>query len=309
MVTRRNRALLALLGATLLAGACSSLPDQPDEIRTVRNRAAQYTEYGDNYYRRGQYEQARSFYEIAYDLAGSVDSLGQIANLHNSLGRTWQAQGYPDDARREYEQARRVAARAGSGHIEAESIANLGSLAVGERNYGEAEALFHEALELVDGNRNYRRQEAIIRHNLGAAYAGGGRFEEARDQLERAKRINSELNRRVELASNHYMLASVASRSGEYDEALEHAKQALELDRSMENTRGIIASLRAIATISRRADRDEEAIEYLRRALTVARASDNRRASEVILDELVEVTEAIGHTEESARYGEILDEL
>lgn len=299
-------AIILLLG--ILSG-CSSLPPRPDEITTIRNRVAQYTEYGDTYYRRGQYEQARGFYDLALAHARSVDSLEQVATIHNALGQSWHAEGDLQTARDHFEYAQRIAERSGSDRLQAESRSNQGKLAVTEGNYEEGRRLLHEALDMIGTNRAHDRSRAVILHNLGTALAGAGELDQARERLDAARSLNERGNHRIELASNYYMLASIESRSGNFDVAMDRARRALEIDRAMENSRGIVADLRALSMISLRRDRPAEAFEYLDRAYEVAAGASDRPSQIVILEELIPLAESLNRAQDSARYRRLLEEL
>ncbi len=295
--------------AVLLLVGCSSLPDPPDEIRTTRDRAGQYAEFGDSYYRRGEFTQARNFYVLALNLARSVDSQDHSARLHNSIGQTWQAQGQLDEAEGEYRQAERIAIRSGNSRIEADSVNNLGKILIDQGKHGEAISLFEKAIDLLDGENEDERREAVIRHNLATALAGVNDLEAARSEFERAREINERLNYRVELASNYYMLASVESRQGNYENAYEKARRALELDRRMENTRGIISDLRALSEISRRMEQRKNALDYLDRAIRVAAGSGNASAERALLEEAIPLAVELDRKDDVTVYERRLDSL
>lgn len=293
----------------LLSAGCSSLPDPPDEIRTSRDRAGQYAEFGDNYYRRGEFTQARTFYVLALDLARSVDSQNQSARLHNSIGGTLQAEGRFDEAEREYRQAQRIAVRAGNPRIEADSVNNLGKVLVDRGDHAEAISLFEKSMDLLSGENEDERRESVVRHNLATALAGVGELGRARSELERALETNERLNYREELASNYYMLASIESRQGNYEAAYSKAERALELDRSMENTRGIISDLRALSHISTRLEEPENALEYLDRAISVATGSGNADTERALLEEAIPLANELDRTDYVTDYENRLDSL
>ncbi|MFW6368880.1 MAG: tetratricopeptide repeat protein, partial [Spirochaetota bacterium] len=305
---RPLHAFVAVCVLMFIAG-CSSLPDQPDEIRTARSRVSQLNEFGDNYYRRGQYEQARNFYKLGFDLARSVESLGQVGALHNAIGQTWQAEGAAEAAREEFDLALRIALRTENRLLEAESRTNLGKLELEAGRHGEARAVFQNALELLGDDPEFRSQEAVIRHNLGTAIAGEGDLEGGREQLQQALTLNEEGNFRFELASNNYMLASVASRAGDFEQAIRYAERALEIDRTMENTMGIISDLRALSRIAVRMNENDRAFEYLDRARSVAAGAAKETIERALLDELLPLAEELDHTDDVRRYRQRLEEL
>ncbi len=293
----------------LLLAGCSTLPEQPDEIRTSRDRADQYAEYGDNYYRRGQFTQARNFYVLALNMARSVESHEQSARLHNSIGQTWQAQGELGQARQQYLEAERIAIRAGNPRLEADSVNNLGKVLIDQGDHGESIDLFEKAIELLPEENEDARREAVIRHNLGTALAGINELDEARSQLEWARDTNERLNYRLELASNYYMLASIESRQGNFAAAYENARRALEFDRAMENTRGIMSDLRALSDISLRMNRREQALEYLDRAIRVAAGAADNAAERSLLEDAVQLAVELEREDEADVYEERLDSL
>ncbi|MFN2311941.1 MAG: hypothetical protein ABR590_07780, partial [Spirochaetia bacterium] len=64
-------AVLLLILVTF--GACSSSPDQPEGVFTVRNQAARNLEFGNSYFERAEYEQATRFFRLALRQNASVD--------------------------------------------------------------------------------------------------------------------------------------------------------------------------------------------------------------------------------------------
>ncbi len=286
--------LLLLLSASLVLVSCSSTPREPDEIRVTRNRAAQFAEYGNTAFDRADYSQARAFFEIALALNTSVDERDGMADMHNSIGRTWQAQGDFDTASDHYATARRMSERTGNARIEALAINNQGELSLQQGNAEQARTMFETALEKLDTVGNVDSDRAIVLHNLGSAHASAGRLDDARVILGEAEEVNRRLNRRRELAANLFMRASVESRSGNLEQAFAYASEALELDRAMENPRGIAADLYALGRISFRMNRNEDALDYLSRSLAVHESISAPRGMIRALQALEEVATATG---------------
>lgn len=159
----------------------------------------------------------------------------------NNLGILLAARGEHAEARRLFEEARRLE----PGY--AETLINLGNIEDATRGPGPALAFFDQALA-VDSN------SPVAHFNAGFALERLGRREEALAHYRRA------LEERPGTGIVHYNMANTLSRLGRIEEAETHYRAAVELD----PLDGLaLANLGSVLT---RTGRFPEAIEILRRA-------------------------------------------
>ncbi|HUX51580.1 MAG TPA: hypothetical protein VMW73_12335, partial [Spirochaetia bacterium] len=77
---------LLLISALLISG-CSSLPANSGVVNVVKNRAAQYATTGNQFYARGEYEQALKLFQLARDTNLSIDDREGAVTSYNSIGK------------------------------------------------------------------------------------------------------------------------------------------------------------------------------------------------------------------------------
>lgn len=289
----------AALTLALVMASCSSAPKRPAEELARKNEAAQYAKLADDFFFKGQYLQALSFYGEALDAHLSVDNVEGAVLTRNSLGRAFLALGRSADAEREFADALRDARAFGKPALVAQSLSNLGELLYARGERDSAGAAFAEAEPLVAASDPL---SAVIAHNRGVLALAMGEFDQAQAYLSRAEAANERAKRWAALGTNRYVLASLANARGDAAGALSWAKKALEADKRGENSLGIGADLEALAQLSRKAGEAEAAFDYYRRALglwlSLGRDADARRCAKA----LAELAEGLGEEALARRY-------
>ena len=285
----------------LVFAGCSSAPDAPDRVVETRNLAARHVQFGNDYFRQGNFTQAMYFYRLALDEHRSVDHEPGVASTLNSIGKVHIEREEWDAARESFEESREISRRIGEEGTLLQSINNLGELELRRGEPAEAAPLFEEAAAMAqesgdDGER------AIVLHNLATARLRTDSLEAARNHLEEAREINTDLERYGELAANYYMLASVEARSGDLESARRTLVSALENDKRMENSGGIARDLMALGVVERRLGNLERSVDYLERSLAVHVTRDDVDGALRLLEELEETANAADSPERAAAY-------
>lgn len=288
-----------LLALALVMASCSSAPRRPAEELARKNEAAQYAKLADDFFFKGQYLQALSFYSEALDAHLSVDNVEGAVLSRNSLGRAFLALGRSADAEREFADALRDARAFGKPALVAQSLSNRGELLYARGEREAAGAAFAEAEPLVAASDPLA---AVIAHNRGVLALALGELDQAQALLSRAESANERAKRWAALGANRYVLASLANARGDVAGALVWALKALEADKRGENSLGIGADLEALAQLSRKAGEAEAALDYYRRALglwlSLGRDADALRCAKA----LAELAEGLGEEALARRY-------
>ena len=191
----------------------------------------------------GRYDEARALYERALavlDRSPTPDGHG-VATLYHNLGGI-------EHARRDFPAAeslarRGLALRRNLGDDDEALATDLVALAAildGQRRYDEAEAMYVEALAILERDPKPNAGDvAVALNNLGAQYLERGRMAEALELLVRAERLKRELlgDQHPDLAVTLNNLAEARKRRGElgtaeslYGEAIELLDGALGVD-------------------------------------------------------------------------------
>ncbi len=289
----------SLLALAILAG-CSSAPSVPEETLTRRNQAARFSESGNAQFNAGNYPLALRYFELALNENTAIDFLPGIARSHNSLGRVYAAAGQPQEAIGHYQTALRIARLADSGDLAMQAHVNLGVLALSGDDIALALRHFQDAEELISSGT--AGESPVLHHGQGSVLARQQQFAQALERFERARVMNEDREDWIELASNHYMIASIHSRQGDFETARHHAEQALVFDRRAEHSPGIAADLGALGLISERMGDDEMALEYLLRSLRVYLTLNQPRPVLETLTRLEDLAERTGRNDEAAQF-------
>lgn len=122
-----------------------------------------------------------------------------------------------------------------------------------------------------------RRGEAWMENNLGTAYRGLGRFEEALDHFHRALAINQETGHRQGEGWTRYNIGDTYRELGRFEEALNHLRQALFIGREVGERWSEGYTLNMIGETYRGLGRYEEALRHLLPALVINRELGHRR--------------------------------
>lgn len=121
--------------------------------------------------------------------------------------------------------------------------------------------------------------EAQVHYNLGNIYKHRGELQKALESLERARKINHDLERRTGELFCVYGIGSVYHDLGDLDKALEHYNEALELGKDVADP-GFEAGLRNnIGWVLYRQGHGDQALESYSQALKISR--DNNLSSNV----------------------------
>jgi tetratricopeptide (TPR) repeat protein len=129
-----------------------------------------------------------------------------------------------------------------------------------------------------------RRGEAWMENNLGTAYRGLGRFDEALDHFHRALAINQETGHRQGEGWTRYNIGDIYRELGRFEEALNHLRQALFIGREVGERWSEGYTLNIIGETYRGLGRYEEALRHLMPALVINRELGHRRGEGVTLN-------------------------
>jgi tetratricopeptide (TPR) repeat protein len=103
-----------LLAAAVLVAACSSAPRQPKEVVEQKNRAADYTDYGNRAFTQGDNRGALTFFQQALAINLSVDNETGVVQSLSSIGKVHAALGELDQAQEVFTRASRLATTLGN---------------------------------------------------------------------------------------------------------------------------------------------------------------------------------------------------
>ena len=221
----KNLILLLLI----LIAACSTAPQESDEVTEKLNKAADYAQYGNDYYNQGLYDKAIEFFTLSLSYNGTIDNQIGIASSYNSLGKVYLAKGKQEIAEQYFNEALIIATALNNSLILAQCSNNFAELMLTNKHFEGALNKFQEALSYAENDENNivpDSDKAIILHNIGTAYKRMDQPDKALEYFERALALNVAGKRFEEAATNNYMIASLYSEKKEYTIAIEYINMA-----------------------------------------------------------------------------------
>jgi tetratricopeptide (TPR) repeat protein len=119
--------------------------------------------------------------------------------------------------------------------------------------------------------------EAWLENNLGSAYRGMGRFEEAVGHFHRSLDLNEEIGNRPGEGWTRYNIGDTYREMGRFEEALEHLQRSLAISRKLGERWGEGYTLNMIGDTYRSLGQFDEALQYLLPALVINQEIGHRR--------------------------------
>jgi tetratricopeptide (TPR) repeat protein len=268
--TVRARYAAVFFAAVFLGLSCSTAPNRPAEVFTLRETAESQLDLANKEADRGAYETALVLLAEAQRIAISVDDPSlrirtalSRGNVFFSLGRTGEASGSWEAALSEAETAgRRELAALCRIHI---ARGRLFSAAAEDR--ATAQAVRDEVdreMNFIKSDDYYTAFSWIV---AGLADKALGRYGEAEVSVKKALNIH-EKGRYIEQAAyDWFLIASIRSMAGRYSDAKEALESAVALDRRAENSWGLATDWRALGDVLKKTgDTDGAGSAYHRSA-------------------------------------------
>ena len=309
-----RKGVLILCAFTAL-GACSSAPPSKDEVSEIKEKAAEYTVFGNSYYAQGRYQEALTFFTLAWENNISVDYEIGIVRSYFSIGKVYLAMDNYAEAEEVFNLGFQVAENMGDNSVLFQYYNNMGELYLAQYNasgssiqVNNAEKKFKEAENLITAGIN-EMDKAILYHNMAILYKKQNSLDKANENAGKALKINKNLKRYAEVGANYYLLSSIFSKQQKYTEAFENAEYALEYDKKAENSLGIAQDLFAMSIIKQKTNDLAQAYVYLEKSYRIYKIFSLTRDTKKVLMQLIQIAEKLGKTDESSRYRNILKEI
>jgi CHAT domain-containing protein/Tfp pilus assembly protein PilF len=176
-----------------------------------------------------------------------------------------------------------------------------GALAVDEREYASAEALFHRALDLAR-EKNLLWSQAGALGNLGRVATSQEHFDEALDWDRSALRLAQSLGMQGTASAVTGNMAWVYKKLGDFDSALAYYKQAQDASARSGLIGNQIYWLTGMSNVYYEQHEHGPAEAVLVQALELARRRDDKRTLVEFLNDLAEIALETGQTERAEKY-------
>jgi tetratricopeptide (TPR) repeat protein len=272
--------------------ACSSAPQRPVEMRSLRNLGESQLDIANQEMDRSNYDDALVILEDTWRIAVSSDDPSlrirtalSMGNAFFSLGRREEAYAVWRDA---LEEARILEGAGGGGELHAVClvfIARADLLSAIRAAAGDADYSTEGAPDPGTTARQVRLEVAkaigVIKDRLYTAFAWMvismadkelGSYKEAEDAARRALSIHEKARYLEQAAFDWYFIASIRSVAGNYGEAVQALTEAIKFDRRAENTYGLATDWRALAGVYKKAGQTGASEAAYRRSADIFRS-------------------------------------
>ncbi len=272
------RGLLARMDETDYAVCTTDYVYSENSIEFGYDRAQILHRLGRSLMGQGRVGEAEAVYQQALDVLASLAFAttdyelqttvtetaiqGETGGVHTDLADVLMFQNRYAEAREHYEAALEIVAALGDGRNGAVVLGQLGTLALEENNFAEAERLFCDAIQRFH-NMGEPHHEAISWHQLGMTY---------------------------QMAANHKPQAESNQQSASSNQLLYQAEEAyqssLQLEEVLGNLAGAAQTANQLAAIAAITGRPADAARWCRRALADFQASGQLREVAVVANNL-----------------------
>jgi tetratricopeptide (TPR) repeat protein len=144
--------------------------------------------------------------------------------------------------------------------------------------------------------------EAWLENNLGSAYRGMGRFEEAIGHFQRSLDISAEIGNRPGEGWARYNIGDTYRETGRFGEALDHLRRSLVISRELGERWGEGYTLNMIGDTYRSLGQLDEALQHLLPALVTNREIGHRRGEGFSLNMIADTYQARGDLDQAVNY-------
>ncbi|MEK6280794.1 MAG: tetratricopeptide repeat protein [Acidobacteriota bacterium] len=210
--------------------------------RSLTNLALLYEEQGQLAEAEPVYREAAAIYRVAAgeDHQDFIATLSSLAELHRTLAGSGQKPGNYREAESLYTQLLEIYHRKkGSEQVEAQTLHNLGSIALEQGQFAKAHDLFSRSLEIKKGLGD-QAGVAHVLEQLGQLALQQKNLDEAVRYYTESLNISQKLNDQVGIGRSFHQLGVIAQESNNYPDAQKYYAESLDISTKL-GTQGNIA--------------------------------------------------------------------
>ncbi|MDR1900193.1 MAG: hypothetical protein LBQ55_09310 [Treponema sp.] len=260
--------------------ACSTAPERPVEVRSLRKLGESQLELANQEMDRSNFDAALIMLEDTWRVAVSSDDPSlrirtalSLGNAHFSLGQKEEAYAVWKNALQEAEDIRELRAVCVVYIARADLLSAREAAAAGDAAdvKNTAQRVRTEVVEVI-GFIKDRLYTAFAWTVIAMADKELGYYAEAEAFARRALSIREKARYLEQAAFNWYLIASIRSVAGDYAGAVQALFQAIGFDRRAENTYGLGADWRALGDVYKKAGQADASEAAYRRSADIFRA-------------------------------------
>lgn len=260
----------------LVGEYAASSPDKRASIAYRKSRALM---------RKGDFDPALEFLEIALVLYQKTGNKIDIAHSLNSIGIIYWQKGYLDKALEYCSQSFQLREEIGNKQEIAHSLSNIGSIIQKKGDIDLALDYYQRSLVLQKEVGN-RQDISRSLNNIGIIYQQKGELDQALDYCRRSLAFRLELGNKQDIAVSFNNMGVIYRDKGELGNALECYQQSLALNEETGSHRDIAYALNNIGEIYMKKGELDLALGSHKRSLTLREQIGNRQNIAVSLNNI-----------------------
>ena len=225
---------------------------------------------GASYWRKGNFEKARSFTEKNIALATEMNDPVRIAHSYMRLGSIHAQSNEYTKAMELYTMASAIYLDSGEMEKYVLALGNIGFVQRNLENFENAKNYFAQA-DSISKLLNFTRGRAFSAYNLSIIYRNMGELDLAITSNLQAIVMYERLGDKKRVAYGKYTMGKIYWEKEDYREALNYYVKALEISKQVDDSVNIGHTYDEIAKCYHRLKENDKAKEYLLKAEEVAR--------------------------------------
>ena len=253
-----------------------------NQIRYWPGMAYAYKNLGTVYYIKGDYAQARSYYDKALQQFREQNNRMETGNIHNSYGLLYWELGDYDKAVLHYDQANKIFARIGDREGQGIVLSNLGIIYYEVGQFDKALGNYSKALTISE-QLSDEMTCANIHPNIGLVYKELENFEKALLHLNASLKIEEKNGNISGKAKSFTNIGVCYFEMGNMDSSLVYHQRAMPLYKKLGELKGVSQSLINIGSIYSKRNDFTAAGTYFEQALRMKRELKEKQGEAIVL--------------------------
>ncbi|MDY7076742.1 MAG: tetratricopeptide repeat protein, partial [Chloroflexota bacterium] len=258
---------------------------------------------GDVYRLIGQYEKAAKSYQQALECHPLTSA--QVADLNRKIARTWGRRGQYDEAVHYLDLARTALGEGQETPDMARLCSDMGWIAMRQGNYEEALRLCAEGLEVAGRlpyDEKSRRVKARLQYTLGTIYWHTGDYAQAITHFQTCIEMQKSIGDLSRMSGAYNNLAVVYWSQSNYKLAAQYFNKSLEIHQKIGNTYGTAMCYNNLGVVSYNLGDYSRAIEYYEESLEIRKEIGDLLGVADTCNNLGEVHKGLGNRQPARHY-------
>lgn len=239
---------------------------------------------GNLYYRQGEYEMAKSYYQVFLENRHLLRETHEVANIAAELGLAYMNQGDYDQALKIQNQYLREFEKEANFNAIATLKVYKGVVLLEKGDLDGAQASFTEGQKLSKSIGN-KPLTAIVASNLGIVYERKGNYSKALKQFKKDLNISEKIGDKEGVSVALALIGELKSYQGKFHKAIEYLQKALMIAEEMNYKKGIAKAVNTLGDVFYFTGQLDRSLAFYDRAIDNARQIGNKLVLAASLNE------------------------